>query len=148
MIAKVENLNQSIQETKNKISILENIRSSIRFYQFNYIAKLEYKEIVKESNKQKELLKKLKASQKNDNVFCEENNEMNYKLLAQKLIENGIEWLDETFGSFKGKTTELELDEVLTMNQLKMLCNEINQDERVRFVRIETDGNITINFLK
>lgn len=148
MIAKLENLNQSIQETKNKISILENIRSSIRFYQFNYIAKLEYKEIVKELNKQKELLKKLKASQKNDNVFCKENNEMNYKLLAQKLIENGIEWLDEIFGSFKGKTTELELDEVLTMNQLKMLCNEINQDERVRFVRIETDGNITINFLK
>ena len=55
---------------------------------------------------------------------------MDYKLLAQKYIKYGIEWLEGEFDTYKGMTTIMETEETLNGEQLRMLCDEIKKDTR------------------
>lgn len=56
---------------------------------------------------------------------------MDYKLLAQKYIKYGIEWLESEFDTYKGMTTIMETEENLNGEQLRMLCDEIKKDTSI-----------------
>lgn len=72
---------------------------------------------------------------------------MNYKLLAQKYIKDGIEWLEDTFDTYKGMTTTMETEEHLNGEQLQMLCDEIQKDTRVEMSMIESEHEYTITVM-
>ncbi len=69
---------------------------------------------------------------------------MDYKLLAQKYIKYGIEWLDGEFDTYKGMTTIMETEENLNREQLEMLCDEIKKDTRVKMAMIDSEYECTI----
>ena len=73
---------------------------------------------------------------------------MDYNTLSDKYIRNGIEWLTETFDTYKGMTTTMETDEVMTEEQLNILCQKIREDSRVEIAMIESvkESTITITF--
>ena len=73
---------------------------------------------------------------------------MDYNTLSDKYIRNGIEWLTETFDTHKGMTTTMETDEVMTEEQLNILCQKIREDSRVEIAMIESvkESTITITF--
>ena len=72
---------------------------------------------------------------------------MDYKLLAQKYIKYGIEWLEANFDTYKGMTTIMETEEDLNRKQLEMLCNEIKKDTRVKMAMIENEHERTITIM-
>lgn len=72
---------------------------------------------------------------------------MDYKLLAQKYIKDGIEWLEDTFDTYKGKTTTMETEGNLNSEQLQMLCDEIQKDTRVEMSMIESEHEYTITII-
>ena len=72
---------------------------------------------------------------------------MDYKLLAQKYIKYGIEWLAGNFDTYKGMTTIMETEEDLNREQLEILCNEIKKDTRVKIVMIESEYECTITVM-
>ena len=74
-------------------------------------------------------------------------NFMDYKLLAQKYIKYGIEWLESEFDTYKGMTTIMETEENLNGEQLRMLCDEIKKDTRVKIAMIESDHEYTITIM-
>ena len=73
---------------------------------------------------------------------------MDYNTLSDKYIRNGIEWLTETFDTYKGMTTTMETDEVMIEEQLNILCQKIREDSRVEIAMIESvkESTITITF--
>ena len=73
---------------------------------------------------------------------------MDYKALSEKYIGYGIEWLTGEFDTYKGKTTTMETDEVMTEEQLNILCQKIREDSRVETTMIENvkESTITIMF--
>ena len=75
---------------------------------------------------------------------------MNYKVLADKYIEDGIERLTGEFDTYKGKTTEIETEEHLSEEQLNLLCEEIKKDDRVEMAMIESvkESTLTIMFCR
>ena len=72
---------------------------------------------------------------------------MDYKLLAQKYIKYGIEWLESEFDTYKGMTTIMETEENLNGEQLRMLSDEIKKDTRVKIAMIESDHEYTITIM-
>ena len=72
---------------------------------------------------------------------------MDYKLLAQKYIKYGIEWLESEFDTYKGMTTIMETEENLNGGQLRMLCDEIKKDTRVEMAMIESEHEYTITIM-
>ena len=72
---------------------------------------------------------------------------MNYKLLAQKYIKYGIEWLEGKFDTYKGMTTIIETEEDLNEEQLKRLCMEIQNDSRVKIAAIVCVHEYTITII-
>ena len=75
---------------------------------------------------------------------------MDYKALSDKYIGYGIEWLTGEFDTYKGKTTIIETDEVMTEEQLNILCQRIREDSRVETAMIESvnESTITIMFFR
>ena len=73
---------------------------------------------------------------------------MNYKLLAQKCIKDGIEWLTNLYDTYKGLVAIIEIKEDLKKEQLKTLCKEIKKDIRVKTAIDDYDQTITIIFNK
>lgn len=73
---------------------------------------------------------------------------MNYKILSDKYIGYGIEWLTGEFDTYKGMTTIIETEEDMTEEQLDMLCEEIKKDNRVKMAMVENvkESTITIMF--
>jgi hypothetical protein len=76
-----------------------------------------------------------------------ENKIMDYKLLAQKYIKCGIEWLEDKFNTYEGMTTIMEAEEPLNEEQLEMLCEEIKKDSRVKTAMIDCVYNPTITVI-
>lgn len=74
-------------------------------------------------------------------------NFMDYKSLAQKYIKDGIEWLEDTFGTYKGKTTTMETEGNLNGEQLQLLCDEIQKDTRVEMSIIDSEHKHTITIM-
>ena len=74
-------------------------------------------------------------------------NFMDYKLLAQKYIKYGIEWLESEFDTYKGMTTIMETEENLNGEQLRMLCDEIKKDTRIKMAMIESEHEYTITIM-
>lgn len=72
---------------------------------------------------------------------------MGYKLLAQKYIKYGIEWLEGEFDTYKGMTTIMETEENLNREQLEMLCDEIKKDTRVKMAMIDSEYECTITVM-
>lgn len=72
---------------------------------------------------------------------------LNYKLLAQKYIKYGIEWLEGKFDTYKGMTTIIETEEDLNEEQLKRLCMEIQNDSRVKIAAIVCVYEYTITII-
>lgn len=74
-------------------------------------------------------------------------NFMDYKLLAKKYIKYGIKWLEGEFDTYKGMTTIMETEENLNGEQLRMLCDEIKKDTRVKMAMIESEHEYTITIM-
>ena len=72
---------------------------------------------------------------------------MDYKLLAKKYIKYGIKWLEGEFDTYKGMTNIMETEENLTGEQLRMLCDEIKKDTRVKMAMIESEHEYTITIM-
>lgn len=72
---------------------------------------------------------------------------MDYKLLTQKYIKYGIEWLEGKFDTYKGMTTIMETEENLNREQLEMLCDEIQKDTRVKMAMIDSEYECTITVM-
>lgn len=72
---------------------------------------------------------------------------MDYKLLAKKYIKYGIKWLEGEFDTYKGMTTIMETEENLNGEQLRMLCDEIKKDIRVKMAMIESEHEYTITIM-
>lgn len=72
---------------------------------------------------------------------------MDYKLLAQKYIKYGIEWLEDKFDTYKGMTTIMKTEDNLIGEQLEMLCDEIEKDTRVKMAMIDSEYDCTITVM-
>ena len=72
---------------------------------------------------------------------------MDYKALSDKYIGYGIEWLTGEFDTYKGKTTIMETDKVMTEEQLNILCQKIREDSRVETAMIESVKESTITIM-
>ena len=70
------------------------------------------------------------------------------KDMAIKYVQSGIDWLRDEYGTYKSKTTGMEIDEYLSESERDNLIFEILKDKTVHKAYFENNYTLWIEFNK